>query len=253
MTLFFIAQFSCYFIIGEPRLELKTVVGSYLLLNGPSIGYVWIMRVFLMMALILPIIYNPVINLNFTICCIIIFAIICLQHYLVLAVELIDNTIIRFILDETLLYAIGYSPIAIIGLKIRDLKQSKLYILVIASAAAILLFIGFHDWIFDPQHYKYPPQSLYLLYGIFISSILWLLKPRLAPITTHRIFTYLSENSMWIYLWHIIPVYVVSRWANIPNMWLIRYCLVLSGALALSLMYKYIINLLPSNWTKELG
>lgn len=204
------------------------------------------------MALIIPIIYNWVKSMNFAIAGIIIFAIIGLQHYLVMAVVSIDNNIIRFVLDETLLYAVGYIPIAIAGLKIRGFKQNQLYILIAISAVAILCFIAAHDWTFDPQQYKYPPQSLYLLYGIFASSILWALKPLLAPITTGRVFTYLSENSMWIYLWHIIPVYIVSRWADVPNMWFGRYCIVLLIALALSFIYKSAINLLPSNWSKEL-
>ncbi len=38
---------------GRPHVEWKTVLGSYLLLNSPSIGYVWIMCVFLMMALVI--------------------------------------------------------------------------------------------------------------------------------------------------------------------------------------------------------
>ena len=219
-------------------MDFKVVIGSYLLLDGPSIGYVWIMRVFLMMALILPLLHKWLDNRGFTISVIVIFTIIGLQHYLVNMIYSIDNKIIRFIFDETLLYIFGYCSVAVLGLKIQSFKTKELIAITLISAIAVFCFVWIHNWIFGPQQYKYPPQSLYLLYGIFASSLLWSLKSILEPITKGRFFAYLSENSMWIYLWHIIPVYAISRWSDVPNMWFGRYCIVFITSIALSYLYS---------------
>lgn len=242
LTLFFILELTSLVVFGKPKIAWTTVLGSYMLLNSPSIGYVWIMRVFLMMALILPLLYNLMQNLGAVSTCCVIGGIIIMQHFLTEVVGIIDNQIVKFVLDETLLYAVGYSAIAILGLKIQIFKQSDLVGLMIACALAIGLFVYSHNMEFDPQAYKYPPQSLYLLYGIFASSFLWFLKPLYKSWRMDMVFRYLSENSMWIYLWHIIPVMAIACWADVEGMWLIRYLIVLVASIALNYGYNYVIS-----------
>ncbi|MCM1356748.1 MAG: acyltransferase family protein [Staphylococcus sp.] len=237
LTLFFALEIVCYLVIGKPHIEIKTIIGSYLLLNGPSIGYVWIMRVFLLMALMLPMLGRLLKDINFMPLCVIIFGLIGVQQLLIEAIGSIDNKIINFILDEIVLYAIGYAPIAILGLKIAELSPRQLLAFLGITLCAIICFVWCNDMVFQPKLYKYPPQSLYLLYGLFGSALMWSLKPVLAAVTKGKVFRYLSENSMWIYLWHIIPVYAITPWANVTGMWFGRFCFVLAVAIILNLIY----------------
>lgn len=242
LTLFFVAEFGCFMLTGRPHIEWETVLGSYFLLNSPSIGYVWIMRVFLMMALVLPLLHKVLIKANFLSTCIVIGILLIAQHFLVTAIQAIPYKGIRFVLDEIIPYATGYSAIAILGLKIRIATHKDLLLLMFASLVAIVWFVYAHDMEFDPQAYKYPPQSLYLLYGIFASTLLWSLKPFYKAWKGDVVFRYLSANSMWIYLWHIIPVMVVARWAEVPGLWGVRYVFVLVVAVALNASYAAIIK-----------
>lgn len=232
-------------LLGKPHIQFSTVVGSYLLLNGPSIGFVWIMRVFLMMAILIPLLHKFLKNRGFIFTSSVIVLILILQQVLILGVSYIDNKVVGFILDETLLYAVGYSIIAILGLKITSFTTRQLFYFIVICAISLTIIIGINNWGFDPQTYKYPPHSQYLVYGIFMSSFLWLLKPILCSLGCSDIYTYLSNNSMWIYLWHIVPVYAISRWSDVPNMWLGRFCTVLIIALVLNYLYSKIIKLLP--------
>jgi len=252
LTLFFLIELGCNLIIGKPNIDMKTVAGSYLLLNNPSIGYVWIMRIFLMMALIMPILQKWLKNARFITVCIIIFGVIGIQHILVDAVYLIDNKMLRFVLDETLLYVFGYAPLLILGLKIQSRRKSEMMIFILVCLIAVIGFVWNNDMTFDPQQYKYPPQSLYLLYGLFGCAVLWCLRPVLSPIMTRcatvsKFFTYLSTNSMWIYLWHIIPVYVVAKWAESPDMWFGRYCFVLLLSVLSTYFFQKTIRHFPPN------
>lgn len=245
LTLFFTADIIYSLYVGKPNIGFDTIIGSYLMLNYPSIGYVWIMRVFLMMALLIPFLNRFLIKHGFiTTISITILLIIC-QQFAVMFVTSIENKIVRFILDETILYALGYSTIAIIGLKIKSFKVREITFLICICAIALIAIIGYNNWKFDPQAFKYPPQSLYLFYGILISSVLWLFKPLLSQFVKIRFFTYLSTNSMWIYLWHIIPVILIQPLSGIPNMWFCRFCIVIITSLLLSYIYLNTIKLLP--------
>ncbi|MDE6483967.1 MAG: acyltransferase [Duncaniella sp.] len=238
LVIFFVMSWLYCHLLGKPQLKLTKVAGSFLLLNWPSIGYVWIMRVFLMMALIVPLLYSCVKKAGVVMTGIAVLGIILVQHFLVEAVAGIDNKIVRYAVDETVLYAFGYSSVAVFGLKIRNFSSRGLYAFLAITGCLILVFISRQGWTFDPQEYKYPPQSLYLLYGVFGSGLMWSLRPLLARYTKGKVFTYLSEQSMWLYLWHIIPVFALAPIMNKPDMWAGRYVIVLVSAVMLNIAYQ---------------
>lgn len=233
-------------VFGISMPHYKVMIGSYLLLYKPSIGYVWIMRVFLLMALILPLIYKIIRRINVYWCCVIIAAIIALQSVLTSLVNEISNESIKYILTETLLYAIGYSAIAILGLKIKEFNVKSFIALSLVSVAAILGFMEVSGMPFDPSRYKYPPQSLYLIYGVLGCTVMMSAKPCFIHIAGWRGFKYLSENSMWIYLWHIVSVMFIIKYADVPGMWFGRYIIVLFSAIAMNQLWQRIT--LPLHW-----
>jgi len=253
LTIFFALSFIGECAVGIPDWSLSSIAGSFLLLNSPSIGYVWIMRVFLLMAIMLPFLDRMLRKCNFTIFLLVIFGLIALQHPIVTAVNNIPDKYLRYITDQVIPYASGYSALAVLGLRLAKLTRKQTAIVAIISGTAILVFIGLNGWTFNPQAYKYPPQSLYLLYGVFASTVLFILKPVLAKVTDNRIFSYLSRESMWVYLWHIIPVYALTPWMDVPGFWLGRYAIVLSVAILLNLLWHRLLNFFPSSFSKILG
>lgn len=239
-------------LIGEFPFSPSQVLGSYLLLNNPSIGYVWIMRIFLMIAITLPLIeplvknLSPLMTITIALLCMV------LQFIMVPIIYDINNILIRFILNETILYVIGYIPIALIGLKIKSFEIIHTILSIAIFGILLLGMVVLNDWQFNPQEFKYPPQSQYIAYGIFMSMVLWFCKPILNKFVRHNFFDYLSINSMWIYLWHIIPVYIVNQIPVISEIWIGRYAFVLIIAIILNLVYQNFISFLPSKMYKVL-
>ncbi|MCM1140744.1 MAG: acyltransferase [Muribaculum sp.] len=253
LTLFSFSLSVCYLVDGKSHFSISQIVGSYLLLNSPSIGYVWIMRVFLMMALLLPLLDWLNSRLNPPQFLLFIIGIIAIQTFVVDAVMMIKNKYIYFALDEIILYAIGYTPIAITGLRLRKLGTSESIWIVVTTGVLITVFLSLNGCVFCPQTYKYPPQSLYVLYGVFASSLLWSIRNHIKHYIDNKVCFYLSKNSMWIYLWHIIPVYIVARWGNIHGFWFGRYCIVIAVALILNKAYHMTIMMFPNKifrWLK---
>ena len=245
LTIFFIGIYGMFLTTGHSLFSGDQIIGSYLLLNRPSIGYVWIMRVFLMMALLIPFLHRVIDKCNIWVALLIVYGSFIVQEFLVLWVTQMTDSIGKSILDELLLYCVGFTGITIMGLKIRQFTSKSLLAANIIGAVCILVFLGWNDWTFNPQEYKYPPQSLYLLYGLFGCTFLWQTNNIISPYVDYKIFGYLSTNSMWIYLWHIIPVQVLARLNCPANTWLLRYLIVMGCSIIFFTCYRKIISFLP--------
>lgn len=252
LTLFFIGATILHFVVGTPTFSIWQTVGSYLLLNSPSIGYVWIMRVFLLMALIIPVIDHLLQKAKYCVVVLSIFGLIIVQIILIDLISLINDKAIKFIMEEIMLYAVGYSPLAILGLKIRTFSYRNLWIFITITGLLILGYVGSNGWIFNPNKFKYPPGCLYLLYGLFSSGLLWSVKDLISPLIRSQGFTYLSRNSMWIYLWHIVPVYLITPIDWIDNTWVLRYMIVVFVAIGLYWTYSKFITLFPESLRRYL-
>lgn len=204
------------------------------------------------MAVCLPLLDRIVRNIGFIGILLIIFGLIAIEQPLSFAVQSIPVKYMRFGLEQVIPYTAGYSALAILGLRLQHLNQREICTVLAISLTAILIFMGINDMTFNPQAYKYPPQSLYLLYGVFASTLLWTLKPLIHKVTDNRVFRYLSRHSMWIYLWHIIPVYALTPWMEVEGLWFGRYAIVLTVAVVLNILYQIFLNLLPPRLSKPL-
>lgn len=214
-------------------LNFRHVYGSYLLLDG--IGYVWIIRVFLLIALMTPLLIriNTLIknNMNFVLC------------YSGLLVLYLFLTFCRIgynidIIKDWLYYAIGYGFLFLLGLRIKSFgRRHEIGLLFIMTLIFITLSIididdqNYTDSIFKHVNdWKYPPVNIYLVYGIIMSILIYSLVYLVQRNKLNKFAQFVGCNSIWIYLWHI-PF--ISITAKLEMMWLTRYIVVYLGALAI--------------------
>ena len=252
LTLIFLPIVVCHLLLGKPGIKWPQIIGSYLLLNQPSIGYIWIMRVFIIIALAIPALYRLCQRYSWQIICILTATIILFQPFVIRLINLIHPESMRFIISQIIPYLLGYSAIALPALKIKLITPRQMSIILLVILLTLFAFFYFHGFI-SPQHFKYPPQSLYILYGLFCSIGLWSIKPiviKLIPVS-NKVIRYLSKNSMWIYLWHIIPVYIISYFSNLFALWPIRYIVVLTTAIICTMGFNIISVQLSKTIAKE--
>lgn len=252
VNIFFIAILAREAYIDKNVFSVYQYIGSLFLLNAPSIGYVWIMRVFLMMALILPFIEPLIKKLNIGFLIFTLFIIVFLQEGVIIGFDYIPDGIIKFILSEIIPYIIGYSLFTAIGLRINDLTYSKKIILTVIGLIACFIYIWLTGNYF-PQKDKYPPHGLYLLWGWSGSCILVICKSIIGRVASWSIWGYLSRNSMWLYLWHIVPVYFMLPTSLRPEIWIVRYIVALGGALMLNFIYQLCIARFPKGIHKYIS
>lgn len=223
-------------IFDKHPFSISQIIGSYLLLNEPSIGYVWIMRVFLLMAIITPPIWLLCNKVGYkgTIALLIgLFALsFCIDSFLL---PVIQNNILRTILSLYIPYITGYSTLAILAFLVKHRPIQQNFALGVILLTLFIISLAGDDWIFDPKVSKYPPYGLYLAYGLLCSFALWYIKPLLVPLSKNKFVAFVSKNSMWLYLWHIIPVYLIGYmpYPIMANSFIARYIFVMVITFAL--------------------
>lgn len=223
--------------------QSNVVRDTYLLIGG--IGYVWIIRVFLLVALISPFIYRLSIEENSDVR----FLIKILGVYLIYEISLyfvgrfLDAGIGIFV-KETIYYLIPYSLIFALGLRLQRLARHNLYVLTFFFAAVFVMLCAWHfmhQGKFIPtQLFKYPPTAYYLSYALFCGLFIWLCSDHLSTLIERlRIkgfVEFVSSNSIWIYLWHI-PFVSFFQMHFLP-----RYFLVLGVAVAITSIQVWFVK-----------
>ncbi len=237
---------------SSEELNLRTIATSFLLIDG--IGYVWIIKVFLLVALVAPIMYEFSIK-----------TVSDQRFFLVVGLGMLGYEVVRFIsmpfMDNALVaivsqvthYLVPYSLLFAVGLRLGVLSRpSKLYLLMASGGVcllfAILLYLRKGEWI-STQEMKYPPSLYYTSYALFITMILFVVKDKLQTVVVllklDRFVSFCAKNSIWIYLWHIPMIKFYQ------DEFLAKYILVFSCSILLAYCQVSLVNLAVSQMQSE--
>jgi fucose 4-O-acetylase-like acetyltransferase len=243
--IFLTAYFAALFVINPSNsdLEIQTIITSYALLEG--IGYVWVIRVFLLVALVSPIIFHWHRKTQSN-----------KKYYLILAASFSLYEILRYlslpyiwhgageIFSSVMLYIIPYSIIFALGLRMTQATKNQLSVMTISSLAIFSLigaglYVNNREFI-PTQSLKYPPSIYYFSYALFISSLLWMhsatIDQFLEKIKVKTTVLFIASNSIWIYLWHIPLI------KSIHTYFLLKYLIVYVVAVAITYAQISLIN-----------
>lgn len=190
--------------------SIKAIAGSYLLYEG--IGYVWIFRIYLVLALFTPI----------GLC--LVQAVPRKRHYFALLIgcyALYEVAMAvwhpagpgheQSAVDRLILANIPYGLLFFYGLRLGELRARTV---LIASAVVFVGFLamawgkaGAAGGFVDTQHFKYPPRLYYLAYAFVATNLLVLACRHLTSRHLPRgAIVWLSTHSLWVYLWHIFAL-----------------------------------------------
>lgn len=199
---------------------LKTAVLSYLLLDG--IGYVWIIRIFLAIALFSPILWNIARKTNQYIiltCCVTI----CLLVEVIFA-YMHENQIAYLIVYYYVLCILPYFALTVLGLRIKINQNKGDYIQILAiSSAVFMLYRLVKMWWWGESFFhltKYPPLLDYLFYGIAVTSLLMLLCKKVDSFIKEKprmLIEYTSSQSFSIYFAHVYWIKIHEIYHHISN------------------------------------
>ena len=224
-----------------------TILSSFLLLSG--IGYVWIIRVFILVSLIAPftISYYKFPDKTPKQTFIAVFVVYAVYEILFRYIPNSDQTFLKIMLNDIFYMAIPYGCIFFLGTRLYAMSAKSMFI---ASIISLLLFVAYAFFLYElnghiipTQNYKYPPTAYYIFYAMFASiGLYWLFQTNIySHIPGKGYVAFLGRSSMWIYLWHILVLYLMS-WAHISINFALKYIVVLSAAVGIALVQMYLLK-----------
>lgn len=239
LTIYFIIRL---FILND-KIELKTIITSYTLYNG--IGFVWIIRIYLIEAMLLPLFCLIIKKYKIGIVVLAIISIYVL--YEIMYIFNLGNynkffyEIIAYIFPILLIILTSYI-LFLCKNKRKCGKYASIVVIIISFIIFLLMGLYYYKTtnIFQNTNYaKYPFRSYYLSYAIFMSYILFFIcnEKYISIFGKNRIIQFISKSSLWIYLWHIL---FLRTFECFKFNWIIYYLLVLS----FSIMITYIQNII---------
>jgi fucose 4-O-acetylase-like acetyltransferase len=224
-----------------------TIISSFLLSSG--IGYVWVIRVFILVSLIAPfvLIYDKFPDNTQKKAFITVFIVYVLYEILLRYIPNSDQPFINVMLNDILYTAIPYGCIFFLGTRLYAmsgksmLATSMIFLFLFAAYAFLLYKLNGH--IIPTQKFKYPPTAYYISYAMFASiGLYWLSQTNIYPhIPGKDYMAFLGRSSMWIYLWHILILYLIS-WSHISINFVLKYLVVLGAAVLIAMAQMILLK-----------
>ncbi|NJB86537.1 fucose 4-O-acetylase-like acetyltransferase [Lewinella marina] len=240
---------------NHPIMDPAGIRDSYLL--SDRIDYLWIIRVFFLVALVAPLLYrlNQKIRSGRVFFSLLFFGMGAYQLARHLELETIFGAMFTGFAHSALYYLIPYGLVYLLGMRLINLSrpvQWRLFWFFMASFAlwgiGLAQFTG--DWV-STQQYKYPVAFYYLSYAMAVSLLLWIkgedIWSRLGN-WGRRYIHFISRHSIWLYLWHI-PLVRAAGYVDLP--FEAEYPLVIVLATCLAALQMRVIEALVLSWVSN--
>ena len=233
----------------------RHIIGSYMLNEG--IGYVWIIRVFLLVSLITPFIILATQKLSKSLIFLFIFVMLVVIDVLISYGIGMQNVFVR----DYVYYTLGYCIPFTCGLILPKLSLRK-QLMFISIALTLLIidwisgnsFAHLFDGLFGNQfmdfisfnNHKYPPQSYFILYGLLMSAICYVIIVKLKVYRFLTVFEFIGCNTIWIYLYHIPLIQITGK---MDLHWGFRWLIVYALATLITYTQVKLVNRITSNYS----
>lgn len=169
--IFLTAYFLLSWAIKGSHESLTTIVLSYTLIGG--IGYVWIIRIFLLIMIVAPVLYRITTRLSLSSLIAVLLLFLAVSDVLA-ALSTYTPIAVQRLLEIVVIPVLGYSVPYSVALRLKQTSKSKeLTIILIFSFlfAAVCYYLQGESLLIN--NYKTPPRTIYLCYGILVSILLY--------------------------------------------------------------------------------
>ena len=196
-----------YIVTSKITIDIKQVIQTYLLQTG---WYVWIIRVFLFVAICSPFITNFYQRITAS------------QALLVSLMGVLSVEITRNFSDNIYFFyfCVSYPYVFVFGLGLkvlqmnqRQINYSLLFWLTVWLLYSSYLFVSNGSFVLSRTQ-KYPPRLLYVSYALACCYTFWSIRTKLVVLLTKfkmkNIFVFIGSHTIWIYFWHIPILYFLG-------------------------------------------
>lgn len=214
LTFFFLFFYCAAVVLGKDYpFDFRTVATSFTFYSG--IGYAWILNIYLLLALITPAaLYLKKAGASNLFYFSMIVIVYCIYELLLRASGPYISGPLVELTGRVIFAIVPYSLLYLYGFKLEELSNRQV---AIAGIVALFIFaciaVDFElaSGAFVPtQKFKYPPSIYYLSYAFFALNAVFLVCRNYFNGRNSAVILWLSSHSLWIYLWHILAIYLVK-------------------------------------------
>ena len=237
---------SFYFFLFPVSVE--NMISSYVLLDG--IGYVWVIRVFILTALLMPLLFLLKRTFKktyiFFLLGVYLFYELFIQSYPQMSF-LTDQPMIDFLMANVVFYMLSYGFIAGLGLSIKDASQRTI-LFILSGFLTAFVYMLFQTNFASTQDFKYPPTLYYVSYAMVITLLLFFAAELkfMKRFFSNSLLKFIAVSSLWIYLWHILFLTLWDTFSGVlPSVYqhfLIEYVFVFAAAVGVTFLQKKIVT-----------
>jgi len=178
-------------------------VKSLLFKNG--IPYIWILYYLFVVSIINRLFYKTIQSLSQLLVIFLLLLIYIVFSFINIGLDASDT--FHNALSFYFITPVIYSMISLFGYKFITFSLRLKIACVLFLLTSTIIFITVYGFI--PDSFKYPPEFFYVSYGLLVTLGLYtIINNQLARFPGIILFSFISKNSIWIYLTHIIIVQV---------------------------------------------
>ncbi len=237
-------------LLGEPFPWSREVLLETAVL-GDGFGYVWIFRIYALLALAT----MPILALSRRVRSLPLWGL--GVAGVLLGMELVTPRVLAQDLSPeavewmrlVVLAVPAYTAVFALGLRLHEASHRQLLAgaaIALAAVLANMLPEVLGDGSFTgPRAHKYPPRLYYVAYGLFGTLSLALVRQPLARRVPREATVWFSRNTLWVYLWHIPLVHNLDGLAGLlglPLPWPVRSILLMTFGIGCTLVQHALVR-----------
>lgn len=241
--IFILSFFTCEFLHTKQLYSIGQMIRSFLLLNSGSMGYVWIVRVYLCIAVFHPIIKSIASSLNSKWKLYFFEGLSVATGYIMYSIrEIIQYDLAKDIFTDYVYSTFVYCVIVVLAVwsSANKTEQKAICTEMAVIFVTIQIVMSFKDVGFAPGAFKFPPRLYYCVYGLLCTYILLLAVPN----KRNNAIEWVSKNSFMIYLFHIIMLRCyglatkMKPFRTLEKLWVVEYIMVTIGAMIMVVLWN---------------
>lgn len=245
-SLFFLYAYLFNYADLQDRITIKTIALTFLL---SGFGYVWIIKVFLLIALLSPLLTLVANKFNGYSLSIVSMALLIISSLLYKTVPIGHYVIINSLITDIFIPCISYGAVFLLGYRSMSFTKKKvlfsLSVNLFAFIVCVAINLANHEGLAGPQQYKYPPTIYFISFSLVMTWIIYVTFNKINVKELNGVIKFISSNTIWIYLWHI-PVVEYFKASNMNWNFAIKYII----AVVISTSITYIQVSLVKKITK---
>ena len=215
--------------------------------DANMVGMLWIIWVYLICAFLIPIIYKVGYSRKVSILLVLIFLI---YEIICTITTLSDNRLIYI----TVITIIPWGGVTYLGFYLDQISQKQRKIIIFISLIIFIICASILKWrtgeFVLTSDYKYPAQLYYLSFAIPIIITLMEVFSRLY-LKKNKVINFISSSSLWIYLWHILILYIVKSIIINDELWFLQYIAIICISILITWIQNLIIKFLMQKYNLD--